>query len=426
MEAARHFPALYSDDDWVFLENAGGTAVPQQVIDSTARFLATANWQLGAGYPGSQSTEAVVASARTFINALASRTPDGAEAAGFAALGASTTALLAMIGRAIEPTLLHPGDVLIVSAAGHESNIGPWVRAAQRSGATLLWWLPSADGRDTCPLDGLRELIASACGPVRLVAFPHASNLLGGIVDVASVASLARQAGALTFCDGVALAPHRRVDSTRLGVDFYAVSLYKVFGPHLGYLYGTQEAWTTLHGLGCETPNHCFIGQPGGSRHPACWEPGGVNPASCAGVCGLRQYFEELTQQQHLDDAALVDAAFDAVEAGEHGALTELATFFTEQHEMGTLRLLGPLSCDPSIRVPTFSFVPLTPGTTPASVVDACHAAQVACRRGSMYAPRLCEHLGIEEVVRISAVHYNTVEDARRCVKAIRGALCPP
>ena len=424
MDAARHFPALNHGDDWAFLENAGGTAVPQQVIDSTARFLATANWQLGAGYPGSQATEAVVASARKFIHAMASRKPD----AGFAMLGASTTALLALIGRAVEP-VLRPGDVLIVSEAGHESNIGPWVRAAQRTGATLLWWLPGADGRDTCPLDGLRDLIAtaSATGPVRLVAFPHVSNLLGGIVDVASVATIARQAGALTFCDGVALAPHRRVDSVRLGVDFYAASLYKVFGPHLAYLYGTQEAWTMLHDWGCETPNHVFISQPGGAiaaGHPAyCWEPGGVNPESCAGVCGLREYFQDLTGQQSLADAVLVDAAFEAVEAGELGVQTELATFLCEQHVKGTLRLLGPLSGDPFVRVPTFSFVPLTPGTTPASVVASCHAAGVACRRGTMYAPRLCEHLGTDEVVRISAVHYNMVEDARRCAEAIRCAL---
>ena len=423
MDAARHFPALTGGGDWAFLENAGGSAVPQQVIDSTSQFLATANWQLGAGYPGSQSAEAVVASARQLVHALASRTPD----AGFAALGASTTAILAMMGRGLEPCF-RTGDVLIVSTAGHESNIGPWVRAARRSGATLLWWPPQPDGRDTCPLDSLRELIAGAGGLVRMVAFPHASNLLGGIVDAAAVAAIARQAGALTFCDGVALAPHRRVDCECLGVDFYAVSLYKVFAPHIAALFGTHNAWATLRDWGCETPNHSFISQePSGaiaSWHPAyCWEPGGVSPEACAGVCGLRKYFQDLTGQQSLDDAALVDAAFEAIAAGEHAVQAELASFFCEEHAKGTLRLLGPLTGDPSARVPTFSFVPLTPGATPETVVAACHAARVACRRGSMYAPRLCEHLGVHQVVRISAVHYNSVNDARRCVDAIRSEI---
>ena len=74
----------------------------------------------------------------------------------------------------------------------------------------------------------------------RLVAFTHCSNVVGTIHDAAAiVAPRARRRG-LVCVDGVAFAPHRRVDVQALGADFYLVSLYKVYGPHLALLYGAR------------------------------------------------------------------------------------------------------------------------------------------------------------------------------------------
>ena len=55
------------------------------------------------------------------------------------------------------------------------------------------------------------------------------------------MASLARQAGALSFVDAVHYAPHRLPDVQAIGCDFLACSAYKFFGPHVGILWGRGE-----------------------------------------------------------------------------------------------------------------------------------------------------------------------------------------
>ena len=75
----------------------------------------------------------------------------------------------------------------------------------------------------------------------KLVAFTHVSNVVGTIHDAAEVARRAHAVGAWVCVDGVAFAPHRRVDVRALDADFYLVSLYKVYGPHLALLYGKRE-----------------------------------------------------------------------------------------------------------------------------------------------------------------------------------------
>jgi selenocysteine lyase/cysteine desulfurase len=435
--------------------------------------------QLGAGYPASDAADAAVAAARRVAAALFAEDP----AAGFPVLGHSASALLDMLARAVERTL-RPGDVLVVSSAGHEANIGPWVRAAARAGAQLAWWHPAgANGEETCPLSDLQRLLGGIpAGRARVVAFPHASNLLGGVSDAARVAALARAAGALTVCDGVAFAPHRAVDAPALGLDFYVLSLYKTYGPHMGALYGTHAAWAPLR---AHAPNHCFIAADAGAPPWYAWELGGVCHEACAALAGLRPYLRalagagEAAEGDEAAERACVRAAFRALPALEAPVLAALSSYFDDAHAQGRLRLIGPRG--EAYRVPTFSFVPTAPGVRPADVVAACHAARVAVRHGHMYAPRLLRRLHVPAdaalppgedaaeqaaadgdangiaaaqptklaaattaaprsaaaallgaggygaaaggVVRVSAVHYNTLREAERCIAAIDGAL---
>jgi selenocysteine lyase/cysteine desulfurase len=509
--------ALRSDGAaWAFLENAGGSRVPDCVADAAAAYFRdryvqarkalmprraplardTANAsnqskrpQLGAGYEAADCADATVAAARRVAHALCAEDAS----AGFAALGASTSAMLAALAAAWAPQL-GPGDVVIVSSAGHESNITPWVRCAKLSGARLAWWHPAGDhGEDTCPLPALHALLAEAAAlgeRVRVVAFPHVSNLLGGVTDVAAIAKAVKEAGAASVCDGVAFAPHAAVDAPGCGLSFYAFSFYKTYGPHLAVLYGTHGAWGALR-EGRAMPNHAFItAAPAGATPAYAFELGGPSHEACAALAGLRPYLlalaadagaglrpDDVARAKTLlgdapravpadDDVAAerrciraAFAAMAALERGADGAATPLREFLEKAHADGRLRLLGPRNA-PQCRVPTFSFVPIA--TTPAAVVAACHAAKVACRNGHMYAPRLLRSLGIATdaagigadgdadgappppsavsgeasstvgaamgaacggVVRVSAVHYNTRDEALRCIAAIDAAL---
>lgn len=85
----------------------------------------------------------------------------------------------------------------------------------------------------------------------KLVACTHTSNILGSISDVKTIAKTVHEVpGALLCIDAVAYAPHRRVDVTDWGVDFYSFSWYKVYGPHIAVLYASKKAQSSMHTLG--------------------------------------------------------------------------------------------------------------------------------------------------------------------------------
>lgn len=392
------FPALAGP--MALLENAGGSQVPDVVADATRRYMLESYVQLGAGYPMSDVATRNVADAHRLVSTLMN-----ADRVGTVILGASTTQLCHLIANAMRD-VIRPGDEIILAETGHEANIGPWLTLA-RSGAVIRWWKVDRDAQD-CPLGSLDALLSSR---TRLVAFPHVSNLLGGIVDVAAVTRKAHAAGARVFVDGVAFAPHRAIDVERWGVDWYVYSTYKVFGPHMAALFARHDALAGLEG-----PNHFFIAR---DEVPYKFELGGSSHEGCAAINALGPYLAFLAEKpaSTAPDRATVEAAF--------ARMTELELPLQERLVEGIralphLRLVGPATTGADERVPTVSFthVRLAPG----EVVRRLHAAGLAVRNGHMYAYRLCEALGIdvkEGVVRISAVHYNTPDEIERTVMAL-------
>ena len=179
----------------------------------------------------------------------------------------------------------------------HEANVGPWLRL-ESSGVTPGFWKVRGPGAAAAlAIEDLGAILRSAGGPVRLVALPLASNATGGIVDVAAAARLAREAGALTFVDAVHFAPHGPIDARSLGADFLAFSGYKIFGPHVGFLWGRPEAFRVL------TPvREYFI--PG--EAPSAFEGGTQMYEGIAGMAGAMRYLASLG----------LDPGFDATSTG--------------------------------------------------------------------------------------------------------------
>src|SRR6185369_1118567 len=89
----------------------------------------------------------------------------------------------------------------------------------------------------TLDLDGLRRLLSPR---TRLVALGCASNAVGTINDVKTVARCAHEVGARVFLDAVHYAPHGPIDVQEWGCDALACSAYKFFGPHVGVLWGRE------------------------------------------------------------------------------------------------------------------------------------------------------------------------------------------
>jgi cysteine desulfurase family protein (TIGR01976 family) len=342
----------------------------------------------------------MVSDAHSFVEELVN-----AGSAGKVVLGPSMTALSTILANAYGE-VLSPGDEVIVAQTNHEANAGPWARLGRRGAVVKMWPVDPATFR--CSLPALRSLL----GPrTRVVALPHVSNLIGEIEPLAEIAEAAHRAGARVVADGVAFAPHRAIDVQALGVDYYLYSTYKVYGPHMGALFGRSEAFEEIEG-----PNHFFIPK---EEIPYKFELGGVSHEGCAGLLALRPYLRFLAGDTGSGRAA-VERAFAVMAALEEPLTERLLDFLRSKRGV---KIVGSDRAG-AHRVGTVSFV--HDRVSPPRIVEAAHREEIGIRFGHMYAVRLCEALGIDlatGVVRVSLLHYNTEEEIERLIRVLDAVL---
>ena len=223
----RQFPSL--DGDSVFLDNAGGSQALGRVIDRIADYLRTTNVQLGASYAISERAGERMQEAQrrmaAFINA---GRPEEV------VMGPTSTLLVQLLARAMGHQFA-PGDELVISRADHESNIGAWVGLESIGVVPRLWELDRRSQR--LELDSLERVMSPR---TKLVAFTHASNIFGTIHPVAEIARFVH-IGARWSASTASPTPRTGRGRPRLGRRLLRFSLYKVFGPHQGLLYGRRD-----------------------------------------------------------------------------------------------------------------------------------------------------------------------------------------
>jgi cysteine desulfurase/selenocysteine lyase len=231
-----------------YLDSAATTQRPYQVVEAERRFAERSNAAVhrGAHTLAEEATDAYE-DARAAVGAFVGRTTDevvwtrnATEALNIVALAVSDP--LHRTDPGSSRYLLGPGDEVVVTEMEHHANLVPWQRACARSGATLRWIPLTDEGRlDITAMD-------SVIGPrTKIVAFTHASNVLGTLNPVDEVVSRAQAVGALTVLDACQSVPHLAVDLDALGVDLAAFSGHKMLGPTgIGVLAGRGEVLGAL------------------------------------------------------------------------------------------------------------------------------------------------------------------------------------
>ncbi|MFC9081014.1 cysteine desulfurase-like protein [Streptomyces sp. NPDC057062] len=228
------FPALAAGT--AHFDGPGGTQTPQPVIQAITDALARPLSNRGHGTAGERNAETLVTESRRAMADLL-----GAEASGIV-FGRSATQLTYDLSRSLAKGW-EPGDEVVVTRLDHDSNIRPWVQAAERAGAVVRW----ADFDPTTGELTVEDIRAVLSERTRLVALTAASNLIGTRPPIPAVSRLVHEAGALLHVDGVHHAAHSLVDLEQLGADFFVCSPYKFLGPHLGVLAAGPELLETLH-----------------------------------------------------------------------------------------------------------------------------------------------------------------------------------
>jgi cysteine desulfurase family protein (TIGR01976 family) len=399
----RQFPALNSGDNFVFFDNGAGAQIPQSVLDAVCHHLVFRNVQRGGRYRHSQEVDASIDQARQSVATLLNaREPSEV------AFGMNATSFIRLVSLAIAD-ILGARKEIIVSDLDHEANIATWL-ALQGKGVDIRWWKMREDG--TLHVEDLEPLLSSR---TRLVACAVASNALGSIVNVKEVARMAHAAGAEVFLDAVHYAPHGVIDVQSWNCDYLVCSGYKIFAPHMGFLWGKREL---LEGL--PTFREDFIPD----EIPGKIEVGTFVYENVAGMNAAVAYLEELGRNLVADSLSASSrqrlvAAMEAIRVYEATLSAEILRSLAKLEDVTVYGIREPSQL--TQRVPTICFN--LNGVPPARVAASCAENGIGVRDGNMYSPRLLRRMGIPSesgVVRASLVHYNTVEEIAKFIDVLR------
>jgi cysteine desulfurase/selenocysteine lyase len=291
------------------------------------------------------------------------------------------------------------GDRIVLTEMEHHSNIVPWQQLAERVGAEIDW--APIDGEGLLDLDALAALLER--GP-KLVAVTHVSNVLGTENPVAEIARMAHEAGALVLADGAQAAPKLPLDMAELGVDFYAITGHKLYGPT-----GIGALWGKLDLLRAMPP---FLG--GGSMIRKVTREGTTYadvPARFeAGTPAITQAIGMASALRWLDSLGM-----EAVREHEQ----EIADYALERlAEVPGLRIFGPPRGPERLGPVSFEI----DGIHAHDVSEILDRHGVAVRAGHHCAQILMDRLGVAATARASFGVYTTPDEIDRLVDGLEDA----
>ena len=386
---------LVNDEPLVYLDNAATTQKPQAVIDQIVSYYQhdNANVHRGVHTLAERATaqyEAARVKVQQFINAASS-----AEIV----FTKGTTQSLNWIASSFGPTVVQAGDEIVISYMEHHSNLVPWQQLAKKTGAKLRYIDLLPDGQ--LDLDAAKQVI----GPrTKIVSLAHASNVLGVVNPVKTIAALVHAQGGYMVVDGAQAVPHMPVDVQALDADFYAFSGHKMLGPTgIGVLYGKQALLEQLSPVEYGGEMIDFVGLQESTFKELPWRLEGGTP-NIAGAIGLGTAIDYLNQigmtniQAH--EQALVAEALPALQA------------------IDGLTIYGPQEASQRTGVIAFNLDNLHPH----DLATALDMEGVAVRAGHHCAQPLMQWLNVAATARASFYLYNTSEDVQALVAAIQAA----
>jgi cysteine desulfurase/selenocysteine lyase len=368
----------------VYLDNAATTQKPRAVIEALVHFYEHHNANIhraihALGEEATAAYEETRAKVAQFINA------PGPECIVFTR---NATESINLVAYAWGRQNLGPGDEIVLTEMEHHSNLVPWQRLAQETGASVKYIGVADDG--TLALNGLDNFIGER---TKLVAVTHVSNSLGTINPVADIVAAAHRRGAVAVVDGAQGAPHMPVDVQAQDCDFYAFSAHKMLGPTgVGVLYGRYELLDAMPPFlsGGEMIRRVRLDGANWNDVPWKFEAGTPNVADVIAFSAALDYLTAL--------------GMDNVRAHEE----ELAAYALRRlRQREELIVYGPLDASRRGGVVSFNY----PDIHPHDVGTILDREGVAIRAGHHCTQPLMNRLGVAGTVRASFYIYNTAEE---------------
>src|SRR5699024_5792021 len=297
----RQFPALQGNR--IYLDSAATSLKPQVMIDATNDYYQynSSSVKRGNYAKGQQTTEQSELARQQVANFI------GSPAAHNIIWTAGTTAAVNFIAQTFVAAQLQAGDEIIVSEFEHHSNLLPWLLAAKRQQLTLTKW-PYQQGQ--LDINWLKQHLSSR---TKLIAITQMSNVTGYQPDLSAITELAQQAQCAVFVDGAQGIVHQPINVTKLGIEFYAFSAHKLYGPTgLGVLFINDKQLPSipLWQAGGRMVKQVSFEQVEIEQWPYCFEAGTPNIAAiiCFGAVLHWLSTIDLTEAEHYTQQLTQDA----------------------------------------------------------------------------------------------------------------------
>ncbi len=389
------FPGL-ADPGLHYLDNAATAQVPECVLEALRRFELEARANV---HEGLHRRARVATAAYNQARSTVARFLDAASDQEVVFTYGATSAINLLAYSFGE--LLNPGDEILLSVLEHHSNLVPWQRLVKRRGVVLRFLPMTPDGR--LDFDALDSELRPRC---RLVALTHCSNVTGAVTDVARVVSAARSIGAIVMLDGAQRAPHGPLDLCKLGVDFYAFSGHKTYGPTgIGVLWGRRDLLESMPPFmtGGQMIDGVALTNATFRPPPRRFEAGTPPIAQAIGLAAALDWMNDLD--------------WDAIRDHELHLTRRL---IVELASLAGVRILGPLELHERLGVVTFCIE----GMTAADICRSLDARGVALRGGHHCAQPLMHLFGVEGAARASIAPYSTDADIDALVEGLERLAC--
>jgi len=423
--ARTQFPYFSPENErkLIFLENAGGSQVPTQVVNRMVESISNRHRSV----IGQKSKEDAKRVTLTLLG--------GSEEKHKVFFGMNASSLFESLARLyVSSGFLRRNHHIILASENHSANVEPWIDAAARTGAKLRWWTvnDSSLASNIVASNNIQKLLSP---DTRLVCLSHSSNVLGTVRDIRTICNQIREKcpHAHIIVDGVAAAPHIFPAIDHLGVDWYCVSFHKLFGPHIGAIVGRICALSNI----CHTKGDQ-------DRQSKVLETGTLNYEACSGIVGLGQYFatlasfasgiplkknEELLpgdnpiqfrESFELDiSIEIVMKAFERIHEIEKKCLEYVKKSLSRNNQIQLIE-------DEGHSLPIISFVHKKIPSN--EIVDHCSRNLIIIRCGTFLTTELFQReLNVEEhcikedqgIIRASFCHYNTLEEAEMFIATL-------
>jgi cysteine desulfurase/selenocysteine lyase len=390
----REFPILGTTTEegrrLIYLDNAATAQKPQAVLDAIAQYYRTTNANVHRGAYGlairaTEAYEAARAKVAAFVNAWA---PEGV------VFTRGTTEAINLVAGSYGRASVRAGDLVVVTAMEHHSNLVPWQILCQEKGATLRMVEITEDGR----ID-LSDFGTALERRPKLVAFPYVSNSLGTVNPAAQLAKLAHAVGAVVVVDGAQSTPHLKVDVQALDCDFYALSGHKMLGPMgSGALVAKPELLESMppyHGGG-EMISRVWDDHSTYNKIPHKFEAGTPNVEGAVGLAAAIDYLEGIGRERIAEhEQALAKTAIEKL-----AQIEGVTVYGPRGHRAGVV---------------SFTYGDIHPHDI-ATILD---QDGVCIRAGHHCTQPLMRRLNVTATARASFYLYNDVDD----IEAFAGSL---